>query len=61
MSEVRQNVIDKITKELKRSGFSPDTFEYDTETEELIEYDFELEWMQDYWWNGSTFQTTPVT
>jgi len=49
----RNNVIDKTTKILKRTGFC--SFDIDTETEELVEYNFNFDDNYDYTWNDTTF------
>ena len=58
---VRQEIIDKTSKKVKRHGFC--NFEYDPETEEKVIKDFvfapDID-EQDWYWNGSTFQTSPV-
>lgn len=62
---IRKEVIDKVSKRVKRHGFCD--FEndgtFDSETEEIIEKDFDFVPninIQDWYWNGTTFQTDPV-
>lgn len=63
--ETMESVIDKTSKIVKRHGFCD--FEndgaFDSNTEEIVVKDFffnpDID-TQDWYWNGTTFQTDPV-
>ena len=61
---IAQHVIDKTTKQVKRSGFTPFATDgtLDSGTEQVIEFGGEVLDLldSDYYWNGSSFQTDPV-
>lgn len=62
---IRQEIINKNTKKVKRHGFCDfeNDGQFDPITEEVIEKNFvfapDID-DQDWYWNGSTFQTNPI-
>lgn len=58
---IKKSVIDKTSKQVLRHGFSDfvNDGKFNSETEEVIEKDFnfspDIDEGQDWYWNGSTF------